>query len=228
MGLSHSPSIVTNGLVLCLDAANPKSYPGSGTTWRDLSGNGNNGTLSNGVGFSSELGGCLTFDGVDDYVSLTAVPQIAQSIYSSTVEIIAYRNRTNAFEVMFGGGSQVTNGAMYVGFRSSSSNFMYAYYGFDQDGATPLTNTAWNHYFATYDNVAQSRYRYFNSTLLSPSQASGVTNTSANKFAIGAFQDNFLTYHFQGKIATIKIYNRSLSATEVQQNFNAFRGRCGL
>jgi hypothetical protein len=53
MALSHSPSIVTDGLVLCLDAGNPKSYPGSGTTWTDLSGNGNNGTLVNGVGYSN-------------------------------------------------------------------------------------------------------------------------------------------------------------------------------
>jgi hypothetical protein len=47
MSLIHSPRIVTDGLVLCLDAGNPKSYTGSGTTWTDLSGNGNNGTLTN-------------------------------------------------------------------------------------------------------------------------------------------------------------------------------------
>ena len=67
MALSHSPSIVTNGLVLCLDAANSKSYPGSGTTWTDLSGRGNNGTLVNGVGYNSGNLGSLVFDGVDDY-----------------------------------------------------------------------------------------------------------------------------------------------------------------
>jgi hypothetical protein len=58
--------IVTNGLVLLLDAGNPASYPGSGTTWFDLSGNGNNGTLVNGVGYNSDNGGSLVFDGVDD------------------------------------------------------------------------------------------------------------------------------------------------------------------
>jgi hypothetical protein len=70
MALSHSPSIVTNSLVLCLDAANPKSYPGSGTTWTDLSGLGNNGTLVNGVGYTSVNRGSLVFDGVNDYVTL--------------------------------------------------------------------------------------------------------------------------------------------------------------
>ena len=71
MALSHGPSpIITNGLVLCLDAADRNSYPGSGTTWTDLSGRGNNGTLQNGVGYSGDNGGSLSFDGVDDYVSI--------------------------------------------------------------------------------------------------------------------------------------------------------------
>ena len=69
MALVHSPSIVTSGLVLCLDAANRKSYPSpfTGTTWTDLSGNGNNGTLENGVVYSSGNGGSLSFDGVNDF-----------------------------------------------------------------------------------------------------------------------------------------------------------------
>jgi hypothetical protein len=72
MALAHSPKIVTDGLVLCLDAGNPKSYPGSGTTWTDLSGNGNNGTLVNGVGYNSGNGGSLVFDGVNDRVTINA------------------------------------------------------------------------------------------------------------------------------------------------------------
>lgn len=229
MALAHNANIVRDGLVLHLDAANPKSYPGSGTVWTDLSGNGNNGTLINGVGFSSELNGCLTFNGSNQYVSLTTVPQIAQSIYSSTVEIIAYRNRTNAFEVMFGGGGQSSNAGFYFGFRSTSgNNFMYAYFSNDQDGATPSTNVAWNHYVATYNVSNGSRFRYFNSSLLSPSQSSGVTNTSANRFSIGAFQDTTAQYFFQGKIASVKIYNRSLTVNEIRQNFEAVRGRYGI
>lgn len=66
----NNPPIVTNGLVLYLDAANRQSYPGSGTTWNDLSGKGNNGTLINGPTFSNDNGGSIVFDGVDDYGSL--------------------------------------------------------------------------------------------------------------------------------------------------------------
>jgi uncharacterized delta-60 repeat protein len=72
MGISYNPRIVTDGLVLALDAANPKSYPGSGTTWTDLSGNGNTGTLTNGPTYSSANGGSIAFDGVDDYSALTS------------------------------------------------------------------------------------------------------------------------------------------------------------
>ena len=65
MALAHSPKIVTDGLVLCLDAANPKSYPGSGTTWTDLSGNGNNGTLVNGASYNSVNNGVFVLDADD-------------------------------------------------------------------------------------------------------------------------------------------------------------------
>ena len=69
MGLAHSPSIVTDGLVLCLDAANTKSYPGSGTTWTDISGKGYDGTLTNGPTFSSNYGGNIVLDGSNDFVT---------------------------------------------------------------------------------------------------------------------------------------------------------------
>ena len=72
MGIAYNPRVVTDGLVLCLDAGNVKSYPGSGTTWTDLSGKGNTGTLTNGPTYSSANGGSIVFDGVDDRVSGTS------------------------------------------------------------------------------------------------------------------------------------------------------------
>ena len=68
MATDYNPSIVTDGLVLCLDAANTKSYPGSGTTWTDISGKGYDGTLTNGPTFSSDNLGCIVFDGSNDRV----------------------------------------------------------------------------------------------------------------------------------------------------------------
>ena len=72
MAIKHSPRIVTDGLVLYLDAANTKSYPGSGTTWTDISGKSNNGTLTNGPTFDSGNKGTIVFDGSNDYVSETS------------------------------------------------------------------------------------------------------------------------------------------------------------
>ncbi len=65
------PDINENGLVLSLDAANYKSYTGSGTTWRDLSGNSNNGTLTNGPTFNAANMGAIVFDGTDDKVTIS-------------------------------------------------------------------------------------------------------------------------------------------------------------
>ncbi len=70
MSVYGGPDIVTNGLVLHLDAANSKSYLGSGTTWNDLSGNGNNATLTNGPSFSNSNRGSIVFDGTNDYAEL--------------------------------------------------------------------------------------------------------------------------------------------------------------
>lgn len=228
MSVYGGPDIVTDGLILHLDAGNHKSYPGSGIIWNDLSGNNNHGTLINGPYYSSLNTGYIVFDGTNDYVSFTNTPQIAQSVYSSTIEIIAYRSRTNAFEVIFGGGTESTNNALYMGFRGTPSNFMYAYYGNDQDGLTPLSNSLWNRYAAIYNNSTQGRYRYFNNSLLSPFSTSGITNTSANRFFLGAFNGGTVGHPFQGNISLIRIYNRELNSTELTQNYNALKGRYRL
>ena len=68
--MNYGPRIVRNGLIMALDAADKNSYIGSGTVWNDVSGNGNNGTLTNGPTFSNANGGCIVFDGVDDYVNV--------------------------------------------------------------------------------------------------------------------------------------------------------------
>lgn len=92
MALNHSPKIVTNGLVLYLDAANQKSYPGSGTTWTDLSGNGNTGTLTNGPTFSANNNGGIVFDGANDYVSISNSSSLNITGRNITIEVIFKSN----------------------------------------------------------------------------------------------------------------------------------------
>ena len=95
MALAHSPSTVMNGLVLCLDAANSKSYPGSGDTWFDLSGRGNNGTLVNGVGYDSGNGGSFSLDGVDDYSSVPSTNGLDLSGTSTSLTVSCWARTTD-------------------------------------------------------------------------------------------------------------------------------------
>jgi hypothetical protein len=223
MGTKYNPRIVTDGLIIYVDAANSKSYPGTGNTWYNIISGAIGGTMV-GVGYSTLNGGYFNFTG-SQYMTFASTPPVGQSTLSSTVEIVGYRNGTSGFEVMFGGGNTTTNQAYYFGNRQSSSNFMMAYFANDLDTSTPTTNVAWNHYVATYDNATGRRVTYYNGALLGQN-VSGVTNTSASFFMIGAFNATGTpAYHFNGRIAFTKIYNRALTAQEVLQNYNATKKR---
>ena len=93
-GVAAAPTIVTNGLILNLDASNTSSYPGTGTVWTDLSGQNNNGTLVNGVGYSSVNGGTLTFDGVNDYVNMGNIFNFGTGDFTYEV-VVLYNNLTS-------------------------------------------------------------------------------------------------------------------------------------
>ena len=112
------PSIVTNGLVLCLDAGNQLSYPGTGTTWNDLSRNGNNGTLTNGPVFNS--GGSMVFDGVNDYCAFNYYP-------SDIVSVSVWMNLANAgnFPIILAGDSTQYQSSLWKWSMFSYSNNFY-------------------------------------------------------------------------------------------------------
>lgn len=228
MGLAHSPRIVMDGLTLLLDAANVKSYPGSGETWYDLSKYKNHVTLNNTSFDTKDNNKAIYFNGANAYGSFTTQPTVAQSTYSSTIICIAYREVLDgSLRVMFGGhNSNALNQGIYFGFRPTTDNFMYAYYANDQDGSTPSSTVAWNHYAATYNTSASSRYRFFNGQLLSPFQDSGVAQSQNTYWAIGAHQqDTGIGYYFKGWISVFMVYDRALNGREINQNLNAFRGR---
>ena len=95
MALAHSPRIVRDNIVQYLDAANTKSYPGSGTTWTDMSSRNRDGTLTNGPTFSTDNLGCFNFDGSNDYVNLNYVFTQASSANSYTVVVAAKLSSTS-------------------------------------------------------------------------------------------------------------------------------------
>ena len=231
MGAYSGPDIVEDGLVLCLDAGNAKSYLGSGTTWTDLSGNGNTGTLTNGPTYSSADGGSIVFDGTNDYCRITPA-SLLNSIGSSdfTVSMWIYR-ATNP---------PSGNGEML--YQSSNTN----------DGIVIcISNT--NLRVETKDRQSTNNSEYTIGDIFTAGVWNNVvltkSGTTYKGYSQGIYKNQFTSYqdvstttgfvdigrvswwspsYWEGNIAGVNVYNKALTASEVQQNYNATRSRYGL
>jgi len=245
MALAHSPRIITDGLVLALDAGNAKSYPGSGTSWTDLSGNGNNGTLTNGPTFDSGNGGSIVFDGSNDYVNSTSTNAIVGN-NPTQISIESWFKTNSTLSSYISSLKRLNTNSTLLSLtinQQSSSSTVQNYLGFLYDvGDTGGDNSVGHKWITTNENfygkwthicavVNQSgAFLYINGVLRNQNltdsfYGSNRSNPSAN-FTIGAFESSQLWLN--GFIPTVKIYNRALSASEIQQNFNALRGRFGI
>jgi hypothetical protein len=238
MACNYQGKIVTNGLVLCLDAADKKSYPGTGTVWRDRSGNGNNGTLVNGPTYSNSNGGSLVFDGNLTYGSVSSA-QFQSGNNPLTMEcwVKWFGNGTNVQNIIFGYGSDIGPNRVPLLFATPNLfGFSFGSGSGDVVSSSILVNT-WYHIIATYDLT--SCKIYLNGILQNTTSysSSNVILTGSNG-ALAGIGSLFSTYGnvaspsrygtFNGNISKIAYYNRSLSANEIQQNFNATRGRFGI
>jgi hypothetical protein len=223
--LSGGPNIVINGLVLYLDTANPKSYVSGSTTWADISGNGRNGTLTNGPTFNSENGGSIVFDGVNDYVNISTAPNL-----TNPLTICAFINTsfiTGSNQVIYGpsaNGSDnwfsiSSNRAQILATQTSDVNT------FSATGTTVIQANTWYHITGIVNNnVTQI---YINGRFEVASTVQAFTIGSWNSTArIGQRATGQLP--FNGRIAYVQGYNRALSATEILQNYNATKTRFGL
>ena len=216
------PKIITSGCVLALDAADKLSYPGSGTTWKDLSGNGNTGTLTNGPTFSGANGGCIVFDGVDDSVNLPLV-----STSTTTITISIWFNLTtlpgNKSLIYNGVGSSDGYG-LNMGAGGTAST-LYVFFGnvsLDVVRAPNIqTNTWYNAVYTRTTTPSVLNSLYVNGVLLSTNTTlSPNTPTTSTTLSVSVASLN-------GKISIASMYNRTLSATEVLQNYNATKSRFG-
>ena len=221
LALSHSPSIITQNLVLCLDAANSKSYPGSGTTWTDLSGNGNNGTLVNGVGYNSGNLGSLSFDGSNDYVDCgKTATQFGVYDADYTFDAWVYPTNLSSDRTMFGTDQTASRQGLHLVFRGGA--IYQGHYATDFSAGSATLN-AWNNISYTYVKSSSSASIYKNGVLQGSGSIASFIGTT--NILIGRWASN---YYFSGTGSNYKIYNRALTAAEIAQNFNALRGRYGL
>ena len=220
MAFIHSPQIITNGLVLTLDAGNTKSYASGSTIWYDKSGFVNNGTLTNGPTFNSANGGSIVFDGTNDYAdcgnnsSLNAPNQITLSAwvngtYTPGAEY-AVIDKGGVVGHHFGVYQQKIIFQTPNGYRQSD---------------TVLSNNVWYNIVAVYNKT--NVYFYLNSIANGVQALTGGLNAPTDPIWISRYT-NGSPLSFNGKISIAQVYNRALSASEVQQNFNALRGRFGI
>jgi len=206
--------VIQDGLVLNLDAGVSSSYPGSGTSWNDLSGNGNNGTLENGVGYNSSNGGSLTFDGGDDYVNC-GNPSISSG--KITVNAWVKLNVSKTQHIV-----DSSNNSWHLAILSSNIPYFWNGTTYHTTGNT-LTNGVW--YMLT--GVQGTTLDIYVNGILNSTIATS-PNISTNNINLGRWQNGSGLRVFNGNMAQASIYNRALSASEIQQNFNATKFRFGL
>jgi hypothetical protein len=225
-----TPPIVTNGLVLALDASNIRSYTSGSNTWRDLSGFNNNGTLTNGPTFNTDNGGTIVFDGTNDYVS---VPKQTAFVNATTFTLAAFmKRRLSNSVVSCYQGVPFTND---IALELWSDNFAYFEVGNGSDayGTIANTSTNWQYLTMVFDGTQTGNSNrlkcYINGILLSviyDGTIPATTSASDSVFLIG-YYPNPVNYS-DGNIANVQIYNRPLSATEVAQNYNALKSKFNL
>ena len=229
----NSSKIVTDNLVLCLDAGNTKSYPGTGATWTDRSGNGFNGTIYGSPSFSSDNGGSIVFDGSNDDVVFPT------SLNSSAYEFYAAANYYYTVSCWFKPDvSDTGKNALFskAGGFGGSGNLWVAYEGtnlgtsirgsWDADSIVDGTLTSeWHEVVIAWDGSTCSAY--FDGIFVS-NPSVGSASIQARDFTIGNADSGTGGEAYKGNISVCKVYNRGLSAAEIKQNFDALKGRYGL
>ena len=236
MAFGNGPKITTSGLVLCLDASDKTSYPGSGTPWIDLVST-NNGTLTNGPTFNSSDGGSVVFDGTDDYVITS----------NTTYDFSTNANFTYCAWIYPSFSSTANTGRAVIDFTGPGPGFLRSYLrweGFSSNlgfyfdiasgggsawytGVIPTFSANTWHHLCFVHNSSNAGTFYFDgavvSTVNNVATAATVTN---NKITIGYGAVN--SYYWAGRISNVQIYDRALTASEISQNYNATKTRFGL
>jgi hypothetical protein len=236
MSYNNGPRIVTDGLVLHLDAGNSRSYPGSGTSWVDLSRNGNNGTLGASTAaptFNNFNGGSFTWDSGD----IVTVPMSGLRPTSSITQAAWVYITNNVGQVFIGSQYGTSTNNSYALWIDSANNWtagvnISGTFNYQLHNATITLNT-WYYFAHTYNGSNQ--ILYINGTQVRSWATTGTIAYDTNNTLLaigndwnGGGYNTGASIGIQGRLSIIKIYNRALSAAEIRQNYNATKGRFGL
>lgn len=219
MGVSYNPKIVTNGLLLALDPGNTKSYSGSGTTWRDLSGRNNNFTLNGSPIYSATDGGYFLFNGITNDAVLSSwswpsTTSICFFVYPITLSTaysrIVSTGTSDGFEI----GLSTTNRLSYY----TPTNGWVDVGG---AGIATLDSNQWNFIALSQFQTTITTYKNGVSTY-----TSNFTSTAGSSLHLGRRHNASEGANI--RLSNLQIYNRTLTAEEIQQNYNTLRGRYGI
>lgn len=235
--INYYGNIVSNGLILNLDAARINSYPKTGTQWNDISGLNNNSTLTNGPTFTSSNSGAIVFDGTNDYstqtYNMSTMTEFSIEFWAKTYntgttlvssnQALAGPNAGGTYlRVNFApGNSNQTGLLMYVAGTSTGTSFTSVNVPFSS-----MNLTGYNLYSYTFKNRNTANI-YLNGSLKISTDISAIDIPGLGSWyqRIGNYAGSYL---WEGEIAITRMYNRILSASEVLQNYNAVKGRFGL
>ena len=231
--IAYYGNIVRDGLVLLLDAAKKDSYPGSGTLWRDISGNGNNGTLTNGPTFNSNNGGSIVFDGIDDTTNCGLISSLPSGISPRTIQVwINYSSGFNPsvlasisgygtdqlgriFQLSVGGPGFNNEKLVIWG---NNNNYISSF-TLDRETWTNVTVTVTS-------GVTFPRITIYKNGVSDGGAETNINTLNTESYVVGGRLGTYS--RFKGRIAQNLVYNRALTPAEVLQNFNATRGRYGI
>jgi len=232
MAVYGGPDIVTDGLVLHLDAANDKSYPGSGNIWHDLSNNGHNGTLTNFTHIANNKGS-IEFNRLTTTCTIDASLDLKQLTCPLTITAWAYQH-TSAARTIFAQYNSTTNYRLTKLLRIDGANIIY-YYGINNGSFSQVVKTGnqlnqWNYYSVTVSGVPTAAYIQlgYNLNYTNQNFRNNLSTTPDLTTPITVGSNGGYGEDWDGNIANVLVYDRSLSQEELSQNYSATKGRFGL
>jgi hypothetical protein len=223
MGTNYNPQIVTSGLVLALDSANPKSYPGSGTTWTDLSGQNNTGTLVNSPTYNS-ANGTLTFTGTQR-ADTAKISTITEGTFLAWIKRKGIQ--VDYTGILFGRYYGLATGMGFTSSQNLGYTWNDAFNTYSWISGLVIPDSQWCMVAITVNSTSGTAYLCQSSGITTAVNTVSHGSVSGFNLVVG-YDSASSSRAFIGDIGPVMFYNRAFTANEIQQNFNAGRGRYNL